>query len=495
MLGKGHLDKSMNKKSGQFLKTGSLMAMVSLAQSILALIGLILLTRWINPNHFGEYAIGLTSLGILQVIRQFGVVQFAIHKPSLTNDDITELSRRVILVTLVLVGFIFFLLSLGVFNTLRDSFPLYFETIGIWLLILVLGNIASFNEALMLRGYDFFEVSKNNFIAFFLGNFLTPILMSKFFGFGYGALVTGYLVNEVLRAALMRNAINIKEVFCQKSTKVSGVKRFTVGFTVAKFGNYFALNSDNIIIGSIMGPATLGLYSRAYQLVLAPVNLIYGVLDKLYFSILSRKQDDLKCIREIYLESISIVFSLISPLVIALFMLSSEIIEFLFNDEWSELSVAFGIMIITVPFRLAYRINDSVLRALGKVNRRAVIQWVYAGFVVLAAYYSAFIDLKAVAVAISSVVVLNYVMLSFLINKVLSISISKLLYWSFVPAVFLLSTIALIMCFGYLFFVGFDELAYALLAAIFTILGLILLLSSNPAFKIFSAVLDRLVRG
>jgi len=481
----------MSKDLQGLFKTGTKMAVISLAQSILALTGLVLLTQWISPDQFGEYAIGLTFLGLFQVISQFGIVQFSIHKPSLTNSDLNNLSRRLILSTVVFVGFFLGLLLLNLVGTILNQFPLYAETIAIWVFILILGNVASFNEALMLRKYKFFSVSKNNFIAFLFGNFLTPILLSKYYGLGYHSLIIGYFVFELLRVVLMENSIKLKLVFSEKSNELGGLRRFTVGFTVAKLGNYLALNSDNIILGSIMGTSALGVYSRAYQLVLAPVNLIYGVLDKIYFSVLSREQDDLMGIKLVYLQSVSVIFLVISPAVIGLSIFSEEIILLVFNTAWSELYIVFGVMILTVPFRLAYRLNDSVLRALGKVNRRAFIQWVYAGFVITAAYYSAFIDLQAVAIAISAVVILNYIMLTVLICSVLSISLLELLYWSFIPCIFLLSvliTVIFVLC---CLFLGFGNKNSFLSLPIFAISSLIIGFSYRHAKIILRTLLCR----
>jgi O-antigen/teichoic acid export membrane protein len=357
---------------------------------------------------------------------------------------------------------------------------------------LVLGNVASFNEALMLRRYRFISVSKNNFFAFLIGNFITPIVLSKYYGLEYLALIIGYFVFELLRVLLMENSIKLQEVFSQKTNAQSGLRKFAVGFTVAKLGNHLALNSDNIIIGSIMGASSLGLYSRAYQLVLAPVNLIYGVLDKIYFSVISREQENLTSVKRVYLESASVIFLLTFPPVIGLSMFSEEIILLVFNTAWSEIYIVFGVMILTVPFRLAYRLNDSVLRALGKVNRRAFIQWVYAGLVIGAAYYFAFINLQAVSVAISAVVILNYLMLTVLMCSVLSISLVELLYWSFIPCLFLCSVLITVTFLIYWLSFGFEGKDIVLWLAIFGVSSINVIFSCRPAIIILRKLLFRL---
>src|SRR5699024_11477411 len=48
---------------------------------------------------------------------------------------------------------------------------------------------------------------------------------------------------------------------------------FGGGYTIARISNHFALQADNLVVGKWLGANFLGLYNRAYQLMVMPANL------------------------------------------------------------------------------------------------------------------------------------------------------------------------------------------------------------------------------
>ena len=50
--------------------------------------------------------------------------------------------------------------------------------------------------------------------------------------------------------------------------------RFGGGFTAARAGNYVATQGDNAVVGRWLGAEMLGLYGRAFQLVVMPATLL-----------------------------------------------------------------------------------------------------------------------------------------------------------------------------------------------------------------------------
>src|SRR3712207_7914024 len=58
------------------------------------------------------------------------------------------------------------------------------------------------------------------------------------------------------------------------------------------FRSWVGLNGDNLVVTSTLGPTALGLYSRAYQLLVQPANLIGSVADKVLFPSLSRRSEE-----------------------------------------------------------------------------------------------------------------------------------------------------------------------------------------------------------
>ena len=73
--------------------------------------------------------------------------------------------------------------------------------------------------------------------------------------------------------------------------------RFGGGVTGFAFLNYWARQADDLLIGRFMGEAALGLYSRAYALMLLPLTQLVPVASRVMFPVLSSSQDDHAAVR------------------------------------------------------------------------------------------------------------------------------------------------------------------------------------------------------
>lgn len=67
---------------------------------------------------------------------------------------------------------------------------------------------------------------------------------------------------------------------------------FGGGFTLGKIGNTLALQGDNFVIGRWLGAEALGLYGRAYHLMVTPATLFGTVTDKVLFPAMAKVQGD-----------------------------------------------------------------------------------------------------------------------------------------------------------------------------------------------------------
>jgi len=112
------------------------------------------------------------------------------------------------------------------------------------------------------------------------------------------------------------------------------------GYSINLFGfnfiNYWARNGDNLIVGRILGSAALGIYSRAYSLMLLPINQIIGVVASVMFPALSSIQEDKPRTKRIYLEAMSQLSFIIFPLMIGLSVTAAPFILTVYGEKWAE---------------------------------------------------------------------------------------------------------------------------------------------------------------
>ena len=117
---------------------------------------------------------------------------------------------------------------------------------------------------------------------------------------------------------------------------IADLWKFSTNLAVANLFNYGTRNLDNLLIGKYVGPAALGLYTRAYALMLIPITQITTVLGRVMFPALSRIQDDKALVKGVYLRVNRFIALLSVPIAVGLFFCAEPLILVLFGEQWVE---------------------------------------------------------------------------------------------------------------------------------------------------------------
>ncbi|TGV78522.1 lipopolysaccharide biosynthesis protein, partial [Mesorhizobium sp. M2D.F.Ca.ET.145.01.1.1] len=104
----------------------------------------------------------------------------------------------------------------------------------------------------------------------------------------YWALFAGTLTGAVLPTLCYWASSRWRPGLPRKVEGISQLIHFGAGITGFNFANFFARNLDNVLIGKYWGEAQLGLYDRAYKLLLFPLSQITNPLSKVMVPALSR---------------------------------------------------------------------------------------------------------------------------------------------------------------------------------------------------------------
>jgi polysaccharide transporter, PST family len=121
----------------------------------------------------------------------------------------------------------------------------------------------------------------------------------------------------------------------------SGIREMLrLGSNVTGFNmiNYFHRNLDNMLIGRVWGAQQLGLYSRAYSLLMLSINNLRVPLNAVAFPTMSRLQSQPDKFRTYYVKYCSLLAFAYMPVVSFLFVSSNRIVNLLLGSQWAETS-------------------------------------------------------------------------------------------------------------------------------------------------------------
>lgn len=100
--------------------------------------------------------------------------------------------------------------------------------------------------------------------------------------------------------------------------------------------NYWVRHADDFLIGRYVGAAPLGIYGRAYNIMLLPVTRVTGAIGQVMFPALSRIKDDPARSRRVYLQAIGAIACVTFPSLLGLLVVADEFVLGVLGQQWAE---------------------------------------------------------------------------------------------------------------------------------------------------------------
>ncbi|TFV64670.1 lipopolysaccharide biosynthesis protein [Geodermatophilus sp. DF01-2] len=379
----------------------------ALGQALLQIVALVVLARLVSVEEFGIAVAAAVVMSFTLMLSELGIGPSLVQARELDRTDIATAFYLAAAVGAVLAGCLIVLAPvLGpIVGLPADSSYLQLLSIAV-----VLGGLSAVAVGLLQRQMRFRELALVGLTSYGVGYLGTAVVLASA-GAGAAALIWGQIVQALLAAigyhVLVRPDVRPRRLgaMAASSRRILG---FGSGYSLARFGNWIGVNGDNLVVASVLGPAALGIYSRAYQLLVQPANLIGTVADKVLFPSFSRMQDDGRRLARAYVLVNSLVAVLTIPGSVLLLVLAPELVDVLLGEEWSAVTLPLQIFAVVLLPRTAYKISGSLVRATGVVFRSAWRQWLYAAEILCGCWIGSHWGVVGVAVGASVAIVLHF---------------------------------------------------------------------------------------
>jgi PST family polysaccharide transporter len=149
--------------------------------------------------------------------------------------------------------------------------------------------------------------------------------------------------------------------------------------------NYWARNADNFLIAKILGAPSLGIYSRAYTLMMIPITQLTGFVSQVMFPALSSIQNDRERIRRVYLRVTRLIAVVTCPIVMLLFVVAESFVHVIYGEKWGDAVPIFRILCITGILQGVGSTVGWIYTALGRTN--LMLKWgIFSGTVYILSF-------------------------------------------------------------------------------------------------------------
>lgn len=333
--------------------------------TILQLIQLAILARFLEPSDFGLMALVMVVIGFSQAFLDMGISNAIIHKQEITHEQLSTLYW-----INILAGFVLFVLIVVLASFVSEFYnePELTELIHIVGLTFIIQPFGQQFMILWKKELRFNEIAKIDVV-----NKSISLIVSVSFAYnGYGvySLVFGTLAG-VVSQTIQYMYIGLKEHKPSFIFQVSEIKEY-LSFGLYQMGekiiNYFNSQIDIIIVGKLLGMEALGVYTIAKQLIMRPAQIINPIISKVMFPAMAKIQNDTIKLKNIYLKTINYLSSIIFPIYMFLFIMAPEIVVILFGEKWIDIVPIVQILSIYGALRSIGNPIGSLLLAKGKAN-------------------------------------------------------------------------------------------------------------------------------
>lgn len=403
-------------------------------QFISQIMVLMILSRLLAPVEFGIVGTAMIVISFCDVFSQVGVGPAIIQRQHLEIRHI-----RTGFTVSMLLGIVFAcLLSL-----LSSYIAIFFRIEEINAVIKALSTMflmkgmSIIAESLLQRDLKFKALTFTQVFSYIFGYSGVGIILA-YSGFGIWALVGAQLVQEAIKTIILLIIQPYPKLPQVEIIALKDLVYYGSGHTIARINNQIALQGDNFIISRWLGPESLGLYGRAYQLMAMPANLIGQVLSAVLFPVMSKIQHDHDLLLSTFRRGVSIIAITTLPFSAIMIVLAPEIIHLILGPSWSGIIFPFQVLAVGTLFRTSYKMSDSLARATGAVYRRAWRQAVYAIFVMGFAWVGHYWGINGVALGVLIAIIINFLLMAQLSLNIVSMKWKAFLFVH-IPA-FLLTT-------------------------------------------------------
>lgn len=291
----------------------------------------IILARLLTPQEFGVVGMLLIFIGFAQTLADCGLSSALVYDQNATDSQFSTVFWLQVAAGAILSA---------VFFTGAPLLASFYDTPALEPLsqlvapIFLLQALGQTHSARLSKNFRFKQMAVVSVSSTF-GSGAIAVVLAKL-DYGVWALAWQALIATIITTGLLW--FQSRWVPSLQFNRADALRLGKYGIYLLGHGslNYWLRNADKLAIGKFLGAHDLGIYSRAYSLMLLPLNNISAVLGQVMFPALARLQNDAERFRSAYVSATRMIALVSFPLMTGVASLCEPLVLFLLGDKWSE---------------------------------------------------------------------------------------------------------------------------------------------------------------
>jgi O-antigen/teichoic acid export membrane protein len=344
----------------------ALVSSASLIRVVMQFIALPVLSRLLTPTDYGLLGIAMPFIAFAMLIADAGVGMSLVRTAPLTDRVVWSTSFWVILILgtgLALILGAFAPIAAYIFDEPR------LQPIVLVLAITVIAQAAAIIPGAALQKSQQFQTIAAIEVTTIIISVAITITIG-YLGGGVWALVGQQMAFFTIRPLMTFVLSPFRPTL---AFDLSGIKsHLTFGRDVLGVNiiGHIAGSIDNLVIGRVLGSASVGFYAMAMQFIRLPTVVITGPLQYVLYSHLAVIKDDLPAIRRTFLVVTRVLAILLFPAIGLVAAAHHATFNILLSEKWQQAGLLFMILAPASAVQAMMALGGDIMLVLGRPDLR-----------------------------------------------------------------------------------------------------------------------------
>ncbi len=340
----------------------------------------IVLARVLSPADFGLIALVTVFVTIANVFVQSGLNTALIQKKNADNLDFSTVFYSCLALAVVLYMGLFF--GAPVIARFYNNQVELIPVIRVLGLMLPLGALNSIQEAYVARNMMFKKLFYRSIGAIIPAGVIG--IFCAYLGLGIWSLVAQQLSNTLLICVIMWFTVKWRPSLSFSFERWKGLFSFGWKLLCSALLDTCFNNLQNLIIGKMFTPASLGFYNRGDQFPKLIVNNLNASIQSVLLPSLSSVQDDKIRLKTITRRAIVTSSFLILPLMAGLAAVAEPLTLVVLGEKWLPAVPFIQICCFVYAFWPIHTTNLSAINAVGRSDIFLKLEFIKKSYALIA---------------------------------------------------------------------------------------------------------------
>jgi len=351
----------------------------------------LILARLLLPKDFGIIGFAVVFMGMIKVFSDMGMSAALIQRK---EEDLQPIDYDTAfwvgiawgLFLAAIITFVVTPISISFFNE-----PLLNPIIPVLSLNFILKPLATVHIVNITREMEFKKIVLPQNISRIAAAAIAVIM--AYSGYGVWSLVFQRVLTNIFLVAIYTYISPWRPKMRYSKDSFKKIFSFGVYTTGTKIFNYLTGNVDYLLIGKMLGAQPLGVYTLAYNVTYVVRGQIMDVINKVFYPVYSKIQDDLATIKKYYFKVIKYNCIATYPIMMGLILLAKPFVEIGLGEKWIEAVIPIKLMAGAGMVHLLTISNTTLLRGIGRPKLEMIMSiiktmCVTVPFIILGVIYS-----------------------------------------------------------------------------------------------------------